>query len=107
MEKSSPEEPNSIIDDGYARTIGAPPHRPPEKLPEMFFEEEEKQPKKPKQSADRCEKTGKRKLTKDQAQKEASWFRRERQARMWSYRCKSCKQWHIGNNRSRPKQRGR
>tara|TARA_Y100000590_G_scaffold376822_1_gene442669 strand:+ start:864 stop:1208 length:345 start_codon:yes stop_codon:yes gene_type:complete len=114
MEKSFPEQPDSIIDDDSLwpdQINGAPPHKPPEKLPEMFFKEKKKQPEKPKQSAGRCEKTGKQKLTRDQAKKQAYWFRRVRHARMHSFQCKSCKHWHIGNSyirpRRKPKQRGR
>ena len=52
-----------------------------------------------------CPSTGKRCLTRAQAQREALWWRRERFARMNHYRCRSCGFSHVGNATAKPRRR--
>lgn len=54
---------------------------------------------------ERCEATGKRRMTRKKAMAEASWWRRFRFARMNHYRCSKCGAWHVGNDRRRPRRR--
>ena len=112
MEKSFPEKPDSIIDDDSLwpdQINGAPPYKPPEKLPKMVNTEEPKSGVKAKGNrVEICESTGKRKWHRKQAAREAKRWRRDKFAPMNSYKCKSCKSWHVGNSTPRkPKQRGR
>ncbi len=53
-----------------------------------------------------CPATGKQRFTRKQAMAAARTWR-SRFARMSHYQCRRCGGWHIGNNRSKPKQRGR
>lgn len=46
---------------------------------------------------DTCSTTGKVCYTQKEADRQAGWWRTNRAARMRSFRCKSCKAWHIGN----------
>lgn len=46
-----------------------------------------------------CLPSGKRKLTRKQAMREALWWRRVRFARMNHYHCHKCKSWHVGNDK--------
>lgn len=54
-----------------------------------------------------CPKSGKRRLTRAEANKQAGYFNKRWMARMRAYRCRSCDGWHIGNNRRKPTQRAR
>lgn len=42
-----------------------------------------------------CSLTGKRRLGRAEARREAAWWRRTRLARMAAYRCGSCRTWHV------------
>ncbi len=55
----------------------------------------------------KCGKTGKIIYTRSGAAAAAAAWRRKYYARMTSFSCKSCKGWHIGNNRLKPKNRRR
>ena len=107
----------SVIDDDNLwpdQMNGAPPHKPPEKLPKMvntsLLSEKPKSAGKAKGNrVEICESTGKRKWHRKQAAQEAKRLKRDKfAARVNSYPCKSCKSWHVGNsNQRKPKQRGR
>lgn len=53
-----------------------------------------------------CASSGKRRYTRRGAMAAASAWR-SRLTRMRHYRCNRCGAWHIGNDRRKPKQRGR
>lgn len=40
---------------------------------------------------------GKRRLTREEARRQAAWFRHARMARMRSYKCRRCGGYHIGH----------
>lgn len=57
-------------------------------------------------AVENCPATGKRRYARKEAMRAAAWWR-NRLTRMSHYHCRRCGAWHIGNNRSKPKQRGR
>ena len=52
-----------------------------------------------------CPTTNKKVMERCEAMRAATWWRRNRHARMGHYRCRWCDGWHIGNNHRKPGRR--